>query len=475
MHILIYSLPYFFYNVNKISQLKSKIRAHFPLYFLQKICYDNIMENERGEKIAYLAKEVLRLACDSILMNMRFLDVAISEMPPISGRGLNGVAADGKNFLYDDAFVLRHYRKEASYIARCYLHSLLHLIFSHPFRYAEMESKYWDIAADIAVENVMLEMNLHFLKLSKDAERQAKAVTLKEKCGALTAQRIYRYFVKTAPDEETLTEWRLLFQRDKHMFWTKPEQPGQIEISRAQWEKISERVKTDLKTFSKGKLGRVNGNEDSLAKNLEEAGREHFDYGEILRRFMVTGEEIRANDEEFDYIYYTYGLEHYGNMPLIEPLEYRDVKKVKEFVIAIDTSASCQGEAVQGFLRRTWEIMKGQENFFEKVNIHIIQCDNEVQSDVKITCDEDFEEFIKTGKLTGFGATDFRPVFTYVNQLIEKECFENLKGLIYFTDGYGIYPEQMPAYDVIFAFLQEDETRPAVPHWALPIIMHTDA
>ena len=76
--------------------------------------------------------------------------------------------------------------------------------------------------------------------------------------------------------------------------------------------------------------------------------------------------------------------------------------------------------------------------------MHIVQCDHEIQSDTVITCEEDFDEFIKNGKLSGFGATDFRPVFDYVNQLILDDTFENLKGLIYFTDGYGVYPEQMP-------------------------------
>ena len=45
------------------------------------------------------------------------------------------------------------------------------------------------------------------------------------------------------------------------------------------------------------------------------------------------GEELKVNDEEFDYIYYTYGLEHYGNMPLIEPLEFKDEKRVRDFAI----------------------------------------------------------------------------------------------------------------------------------------------
>ena len=38
-------------------------------------------------------------------------------------------------------------------------------------------------------------------------------------------------------------------------------------------------------------------------------------------------------------------------MPLIEPLEYKEVKRIKEFVIAIDTSGSVSGELVQKFIQ----------------------------------------------------------------------------------------------------------------------------
>ena len=183
------------------------------------------------------------------------------------------------------------------------------------------------------------------------------------------------------------------------------------------------------------------------------------------------GEDITVNDEEFDYIYYTYGLEQYGNLPLIEPLEYREAHLVREFVIAIDTSASCRGAVVRAFLRRTYSLLKGSESFFRKINVHIIQCDNEVQSDTKITGEEEFDRFMKYGKLNGFGATDFRPVLDYVEALRGQGEFENLKGLIYFTDGYGIYPERMPDYDVIFAFLDEDENRAPVPPWSMKVVL----
>ena len=95
-------------------------------------------------------------------------------------------------------------------------------------------------------------------------------------------------------------------------------------------------------------------------------------------------------------------------------------------------------------------------------------------SNNKITNNDEFEELCRSFKLKGFGTTDFRPVFKYVDELIAKGEFENLKGLIYFTDGYGDYPEKMPDYDVMFAFLAEDDLAPKPPVWAYKIILQPE-
>jgi predicted metal-dependent peptidase len=118
--------------------------------------------------------------------------------------------------------------------------------------------------------------------------------------------------------------------------------------------------------------------------------------------------------------------------------------------------------------------MKGSENFFRKINVHIIQCDSDVQSDTKITNQEEFDRFMKNGKFVGFGSTDFRPVFTYIDELIAKREFENLKGLIYFTDGYGTYPEKIPDYDVAFVFLSDDLFAPQIPPWAIKLVLQSE-
>lgn len=427
------------------------------------------MDNQEQEKkrISTLAAQVMRLAHDDVLMHLRFFDRAVAQLKWKERYGQGCLATDGGILYYDPIYVLKLYQENSKLITRAYLHVLLHCIFSHSFQYDKLEAEIWDIAADIAVENVILDLALPGVMLDKDSDMERKLRIMREDIGALTAERIYRYYRLNPMTPGEKEELGRMFRRDIHSLWKPAEQ---LEITQEEWKKISERVKADLKTFSKAKKGA-----ETLEKNLEETTRERYDYSEILKRFTVIGEDITVNDDEFDYIYYTYGLEHYGNMPLIEPLEYKEVNKVRDFVIAIDTSASCRGAIVKAFLQKTYSILKGTENFFHKINVHIIQCDNEVQSDTKITSDEDFETFMKYGKLNGFGATDFRPVFEYVDKLQTQGEFEKLKGLIYFTDGYGIYPERMPDYDVIFAFLNEDENRGAVPPWSMKVILESES
>ena len=416
-----------------------------------------------NETVSILAGEALRLSHDDILMHLRFFDRALSVLRLEEKPGTESFATDGRSCFYDPAWILRRYQKDSAWITRAYLHMLLHCVFAHQFRYDRLDRAVWDLAADLAVENVILELGLSGAALEGDALLARKLEGLKAKAGGLTAERLYRYFdAHSLPGEEEKA-LRQLFFRDAHSLWT----PGErLEMTQKQWEKIGRLAKTELKAFARRKSGT-----GSLEKNLEEATKERYDYGEILRRFAVPGEEMAVSDEEFDYVYYTYGLSHYGNLPLIEPLEYRESRKVKEFVIAIDPSASCSGSAVGKFLRRTYDILKDAESFFTKINVHIIQCDSQVQQDTRIACQEDLEDFLGKGRLAGGGATDFRPVFAYVEQLREQGEFENLKGLIYFTDGYGVYPERPPEYQVIFAFLEEDENLAPVPPWSMKVVV----
>ena len=209
-------------------------------------------------------------------------------------------------------------------------------------------------------------------------------------------------------------------------------------------------------------------------QNLREVNREKYDYTAFLKKFAVMGEVMKINDDEFDYIFYTYGLKLYKKVPLVEPLEYKDVKRIREFVIAIDTSGSTSGELVQKFVQKTYNILKSTESFFSKINLHIIQCDAGIQEHVKITNQVEFDRYISAMEIHGLGGTDFRPVFTLVDKLIEQREFTNLKGLVYFTDGYGDFPARKPNYETAFVFVDDEYNNPNVPPWAIKLVLQKD-
>jgi len=420
-----------------------------------------MMENDK--KISALAEKVLREIRRDILVKLRFFDAATGALLMSEKPGSGRIAMSGATVYYDPRTVLETYKSRPGMMERIYLHILLHLIFSHSFNYDKLDNISWDLACDIATENVILSLGLPNMIFDEDDILKRKLKVLREDAGGLTAEMIYRYFKYNPPTKGEINEYRELTYRDDHSLWVANKE---IQLDLKDFKKISEKIRTEIRSFAKDKSG-----SDELAGNLDESVKDKYDYGEILRHFTVMGENITVNEDEFDYVYYTYGLNVYGNLPLIEPLEYKEEKKVREFVIALDTSASCRGDIVRNFLKKTYGILKSSENFFKKINVHIVQCDSDIQNDTKITNDNEFNDFITRGKLVGFGGTDFRPVFEHVEMLKEKGEFESLKGLIYFTDGYGIYPDRMPDYDVIFAFLNEDVNRGPVPPWSLKVIL----
>ena len=445
---------------------------------------------EKQEKVNKLTRDVLILSRNTLLVNLRFLDAALSQFEffPIEESTL---LTDGKHILYNPVHVLETYKTAKEIPVRDYLHMVMHCVFRHMYMDPTLNRPYWDLACDIAVEHVITELNLKAVTTARERQQAQYIAAIKKELKHVTAEKIYSYLRQSVPDPKKIAEIRGLFYADNHEIWYMTVTEIEIRFGLAAsgtgsgegengnesrsamaavWQTISERMQVDLETFSKQR----GLNPGSLTQNLAAVNREKYDYTTFLKKFAVMGEAMKINDDEFDYIFYTYGLQLYEKMPLIEPLEYKEIKAIKEFVIAIDTSGSTSGELVQKFVQKTYNILKSTEGFFTKINLHIIQCDADIQEDKKITCQEDFDEYLKTMKIHGLGGTDFRPVFEYVEQLRKNNEFTNLKGLIYFTDGYGEFPTKKPDYDTAFVFIDDDYNNPDVPSWAIKLILQKD-
>ena len=436
-------------------------------------------DEERRQKMIKLAVEILSLARSMLLANLRYLDAALSQFALVpTDVEKRTMLTDGVHLIFNPAHVLKNYKEASEIPVRDYLHMVLHCVFSHMYLAGGMDRVYWDLACDIAVENIITELNLNATNTFRDRTQKEFIDIMRKQVKRMTAESIYVYLRDSNFTPSRIAQIRGLFLSDDHEIWYMS--PKEAEkycgvkmygTSRDEqqkiWQDISHRMKIDRAAFGK-KPGDKPG---SLSQNLDEVNRERYDYTAFLKKFAVTGEVMKINDDEFDNIFYTYGLQMYGNVPLVEPLEYKETKRVREFVIAIDTSGSTSGTLVQKFIQKTYNILMSTESFFSQVNIHIIQCDADIQEHVKITSAEELKEYIKRMKLLGHGGTDFRPVFSLVNSLVAEKEFSNLKGLLYFTDGHGTFPAAKPDYQTAFVFVDDEYNNLDVPPWAIKLVL----
>lgn len=429
--------------------------------------YDENENSFLAERFQELGTQILCAARDELYIGMRFLDIALSSFVYQLDMTASTFGVDGFVMYFNPKELGGLYRQNRILVNRGYLHMVFHCIFRHLWKKG-YDRRLWNLSCDIAAEH-LIDANFHrSVRYSRSLLRRETYRKLELENKILHAERIYKILRKWNLEDKEIIKLEKEFYVDDHKYWPSqnPDQKQNPQLQR-KWQEINESMETDLETFSK-EAAEQSGD---FLEQIKIENREKQDYTDFLRKFSIYKEEIGVDIDTFDYTFYSYGLQLYGNMPLIEPLETKEVKKIAEFVIVIDTSMSCSGELVRRFLEETYHILMEQNTFFQKVNIHIIQCDEEVQSDVKITNQNELERYMDKLDLYGEGGTDFRPAFEYVQQLLDMGEFENLRGLLYFTDGYGIYPSKMPPYQTAFVFMQEDYNDKDVPPWALKLIV----
>ena len=441
-----------------------------------------------------LCSRILYQSRNELYLNMRFLDVSLSSLGFEADWGRQGLATDGWLIYYGPDSLIERSRQGRAWINRAYLHMLLHCLFCHMDTRGDREKLYWDLACDIAMENIidgLYQKCIHvpksplrretYLRIGKQlagAEKDVKQnpAGMDKRAGGdsnfpvLTAERVYRALLDMKLPERRVHLLQKEFMVDSHDLWNQDLPPKQIQTRRNQWKDKREKMQTALET------GHDHSKDDneSLLEPIQVENRERYDYRRFLRKFAVLKEEMEADPDSFDYALYTYGLSLYGNMPLIEPLESREIYRVEDFVIAIDTSMSCSGQLVKRFLEETYDVLSETESYFKKVHVHILQCDDRVRSDVLIASPQELRDYMERFEIQGQGGTDFRPAFEYVSGLRARGEAGNLKGLIYFTDGKGIYPVKAPPYDTAFVFVEDMFSDESVPPWAMKVVLEEE-
>ena len=411
-----------------------------------------------------------------------------------------------------------------------YTHMLMHAVFHHMAPPEPVRKRLrggnplplWDLASDMSAEYLR---TVFFRDRHGQEVKLAVRASLPQECDPADPLAVYRAISDLFEDELDMLFRR--FTRDDHRFWYRaPVSPEALSLTaqRAKDRLLSRKEsftgdgntsqKTDSPRTAPGSLSGSDlpanaedpavyqkwlrkkvlekwgscGDEMASGAGFTRSGRYglapgsreekmllrefgKYDFTRYLQRFSSIREEMALDQASFDYIPYYYGLMRYGNMPLLEPLEYTESRKVEELVIAIDTSGSCSLPIVQRFFAEIERILMNRENFFRKMNIHIIQCDSIIQDHTVIRSQEDWKIYRQMLTIRGRGGTNFEPVFRLVEKLRGAGELKHLKGLLYFTDGDGAYPRKEPDYETAFVFTTRKALQFRIPEWIVPLCL----
>ncbi|ADC64695.1 Protein of unknown function DUF2201, metallopeptidase-related protein [Ferroglobus placidus DSM 10642] len=111
-----------------------------------------------------------------------------------------------------------------------------------------------------------------------------------------------------------------------------------------------------------------------------------------------------------------------------------------EGIVAVDTSGSISDEELSQFLSEIRWIARN----YPSINITLVSCDAAIHTEEQIRSRYELDKF----KPKGGGGTDFRPVF-------ELAAKKRARLVIYFTDGYGSFPERKPRFSTIWVVSEQ--------------------
>ena len=236
----------------------------------------------------------------------------------ISGKGseqTGTIGTDGAFFLFSPEYLLKLYVKKPEAVRRGYLHMLLHCLYLHLFREDQEDRRLWNLACDIAVEQIISREKIPILETGGDAKKIREKVFHILGDRSDSAEKICRKLKEQAFPFH-LEELEEAFHFDDHTLWDIcTGEKGKR--TKEKWNKLLSYTAANRQDHRK-RRGSQKGDQKEEAGTVR-SGR--YDYKKFLRQFSVLREEVELDTESFDYIFYNYGMEHYGNLPLIEPLE----------------------------------------------------------------------------------------------------------------------------------------------------------
>ena len=390
------------------------------------------------------------------------------QVRPIPGP----LSTDGSTLWFHPETVVADFRKDRDSVARQLLHETSHCLLSHlDLRDGFPDSRPFDCAADLKAAQfaeglcgTVFAVNHNGRNGFSDFERIPHLHPLYE-----TLQQDhyegnhYRQSAKGVRfDDHTLWSSRTQIAPAEGMS-NAPSADGDVQTSAQSgqgnadctanapdWDRIRQ-------SMLDGSYGKLPGTCSGLLAETFSVEQRGMSFDDFLRRFAAPEERMLLDPDTFDVRWYHLGLEYYGDTPLLEPSELSEPPLPDDIVVALDVSGSCLGATCKRFLQELLGILRDISAGAPRFRVYLLLCDTMIQKEILLETAEQVETLFADFTVTGFGGTDFRPVFDRVARLREEGVLPRVRGLLYLTDSYGAYPSHPTDYPTAFLIPAEDQ------------------
>ena len=95
----------------------------------------------------------------------------------------------------------------------------MHCVFRHMYMDPTLNRAYWDLACDIAVENIINDLGLKATSAARETRQAQYISAIKQELKHVTAEKIYAYLRQNEPEAKQIANLRGLFYADNHEIW----------------------------------------------------------------------------------------------------------------------------------------------------------------------------------------------------------------------------------------------------------------
>ena len=342
--------------------------------------------------------------------------VEFRETPDIQRMGISKDLV----IAYNKEFVDKQTNNELLFLIS---HEILHGTMKHLLRKGNRNRELWNIACDIKVNDILVGSEIGYMPNWVVTGKGYNIENIRDK----SVEEIYEELLKTMIKNGSIQQREF----DQHIYKTL----GNKKLNKEIQDKLIKEGKN---------LGSIG--ERELEEKLSEVVKEITNKALVLAKYqgnLPAGLEREFNILEEGKINWREILWKYITREL--PIDYSwsrpnkrsrslgvyipyVVRENLDIVVAIDTSGSIGQKELDEFITEMIGIARGIQN----VRVTMITCDADIQDEFLLYNGNIAKA--KKLKMHGGGGTDFRPLFKRAKEL-------GARLLIYFTDGYGDYPD----------------------------------